>query len=315
MASSTVLPSRAAALADSRSAAPASLTALTILSARAMNSSFLATKSVSLLSSIMTPPSAAIRPSAVDRSARLPTSLAPLIRRASTALSKLPSFSSSAFLQSNMPAPVTSRRRLTSAALMFAIVRYPSSFVRSVEVVEGWRGPSPGGARAGETSGGGRTASVASNQPECPVPHRWPARTGDPTSGLGLSGLAGLLPRGGLSGLPGQQFLLPLGQRLAAGRLLLALSSTVGAAAAGHQTFRDTVGDHAGQQRSRADGVVVARDRVVDLVRVAVGVQDGDHRDAQLASLADGDVLLLGVHDPHGAGHLVHVADTAERLL
>ena len=64
-----------------------------------------------------------------------------------------------------------------------------------------------------------------------------------------------------------------------------------------------------------ADGVVVARDLVVDLVGVAVGVEDRDDRDVQLAGLADGDVLLLGVHDPDGAGHLLHVADTAEGAL
>src|SRR3712207_8177954 len=46
-----------------------------------------------------------------------------------------------------------------------------------------------------------------------------------------------------------------------------------------------------------ADRVVVARDLVVDLVGVAVGVEDRDDRDLQLARLADGDVLLLGVHD------------------
>ena len=38
---------------------------------------------------------------------RLPTALAPLIRSASTALSKSPSASASAFLQSSIPAPVS----------------------------------------------------------------------------------------------------------------------------------------------------------------------------------------------------------------
>ena len=72
---------------------------------------------------------------------------------------------------------------------------------------------------------------------------------------------------------------------------------------AGHQALGDGVGDHAGQQADRADGVVVARDRVVDLVGVAVGVEDRDDRDAELARLVDRDVLLLGVDDPHRAGH------------
>ena len=87
------------------------------------------------------------------------------------------------------------------------------------------------------------------------------------------------------------------------------------AAGAGHQALGDGVGDHPGQHGDAADRVVVARDLVVDLVRVAVGVEDRDDRDAQLAGLADGDVLLLGVDDPDGAGHLLHVADTAEGAL
>ncbi len=40
-----------------------------------------------------------------------------------------------------------------------------------------------------------------------------------------------------------------------------------------------------------------------------------DDRDAQLAGLADGDVLLLGVDDPDRARDLGHVADAAEGLL
>ena len=64
---------------------------------------------------------AATSPFAVVRSARLPMSFAPLMRRYSTALSKSPSDSSSARLQSIIPAPVSSRSRLTSAALIVAI--------------------------------------------------------------------------------------------------------------------------------------------------------------------------------------------------
>jgi len=106
----------------------AAAAALTTSSASFWNSAFLATKSVSQFSSISAPPLAATSPSAVARSARLPTSLAPLMRSASTALSKSPSVSASAFLQSSMPAPVSSRSRLTSAAVKFAI----SAFLRGV---------------------------------------------------------------------------------------------------------------------------------------------------------------------------------------
>ena len=95
----------------------AAAAAVTTFSASAWNSAFFATKSVSEFSSMSAPSLAATRPSAVARSARLPTSLAPLIRSSSTALSKSPSLSASAFLQSIIPAPVSSRRRLTSAAV------------------------------------------------------------------------------------------------------------------------------------------------------------------------------------------------------
>ena len=80
------------------------------------------------------------------------------------------------------------------------------------------------------------------------------------------------------------------------------------------QTVGGGVGDDAGQQLDGADRVVVARDRVVDDVGVAVGVEDRDDGDAELARLVDGEVLLVRVDDPHGRGNLGHVTDAAERL-
>src|SRR5690606_29550941 len=53
----------------------------------------------------------------------------------------------------------------------------------------------------------------------------------------------------------------------------------------------------------------------VDLVGVAVGVEDRDDRDAELARLVDGEVLLLGVDDPQRRRGLGEVADTAEALV
>ncbi len=135
--------------------------------------------------------------------------------------------------------------------------------------------------------------------------------------GLGLrlgGGLVGLRSRclGLLALLALEELALPLGQRL--GGLVAALGG-FGGTGAGDEALGDGVGDHAGEQRDGADRVVVTRDLVVDLVRVAVGVEDRDDRDVELARLTDGDVLLLGVHDPDGAGHLLHLADTTERLL
>src|SRR5690606_20210259 len=55
--------------------------------------------------------------------------------------------------------------------------------------------------------------------------------------------------------------------------------------------FQHRVGGGGGVQLHRADGVVVAGDRVVDQRRIVVGVDHRDHRDAQLAGFLDGDVL------------------------
>ena len=132
-------------------------------------------------------------------------------------------------------------------------------------------------------------------------------------SGLGLGqGDVGLLDGLGarlhaaLGGL--EELLLPVGERLGArppSRALVALDEALGRG----------VGDDAGQQRDGADRVVVARDRVLELVRVRVGVEDADHRDAELLGLVDREVLALGVDDPDGARGLGEVADAAERLV
>ena len=93
------------------------------LSTKVMNSSFLATKSVSEFTSTM----AAALPSAADAiftrpiAAILPAFFAALARpfslRSSTALSISPSVSTSAFLQSIIPAPVISRSSFTILAV------------------------------------------------------------------------------------------------------------------------------------------------------------------------------------------------------
>jgi hypothetical protein len=111
-----------------------------------------------------------------------------------------------------------------------------------------------------------------------------------------------------------EQLALPLGQRLL-GSDLGAGSVTGARARPGHQPVGDPVGDHTGQQGDGADGVVVAGDRVVDLVGVTVGVEDRDDRDVELARLVDGEVLLLGVHDPHRRRRALHVADASEGAL
>src|SRR3954447_20778785 len=61
-------------------------------------------------------------PSVAMRPAFLAAAASPFLRRNSAACSMLPSVSVSAFLQSDMPAPVRSRRSLIIAALISAMV-------------------------------------------------------------------------------------------------------------------------------------------------------------------------------------------------
>src|ERR1700732_4465465 len=93
------------------------------------NCSLRATKSVSELTSTTTPlvaeVSAPIRPSAATRPAFLAAFDRPFLRSQSIAACMSPSFSASACLQSIMPAPVVSRRSLTIAAVIVAIVASP----------------------------------------------------------------------------------------------------------------------------------------------------------------------------------------------
>ena len=94
---------------------------------RAWNSSFLATKSVSQLTSMIAPclPSAvmltATRPSAVIRAAALVALLPSLTRRISSALPRSPSASVRAFLHSIIGASVFARSSATMLAVIAAI--------------------------------------------------------------------------------------------------------------------------------------------------------------------------------------------------
>ena len=102
-------------------------------STKARNFSFCATKSVSELTSItaaLRSPSAAIRqrPSAAFLPPILMSMISPFFRRNLTAASILPLVSVRAFLQSIMPAPVTSLNCLTCAAVIIIL----SSFFHSI---------------------------------------------------------------------------------------------------------------------------------------------------------------------------------------
>src|SRR5690606_9908561 len=79
--------------------------------------------------------------------------------------------------------------------------------------------------------------------------------------------------------------------------------------------FNYRVGDLARQQPDGADGVVVAGDHVIDLVRIAVGVHDRDDGNAQLAGFVHGDALLARVNDEHRVRQPLHLPDAAQVAL
>ena len=66
--------------------------------------------------------------------------------------------------------------------------------------------------------------------------------------------------------------------------------------------FDDRVGNFADHELDGADGVVVSRNRVVDLVRIAVRVDHRDDRDLELARFQNRDPFLLGIDDEEGVG-------------
>ena len=72
---------------------------------------------------------------------------------------------------------------------------------------------------------------------------------------------------------------------------------------AGHlHAFDHRVGDLGGKEADGAQGVIVAGDHVVDHGRIAIGVDHGDDRDAQLAGFLDGDGFVVRIDDEQGVG-------------
>ena len=79
--------------------------------------------------------------------------------------------------------------------------------------------------------------------------------------------------------------------------------------------FDDRVGDLGDHQFHGPDGVVVAGDRIIDHIRIAVGVDHGDDRNLQLAGFLDGDLFFLRIDDEERVGQAVHVFDAAQEAL
>ena len=230
-------------------------------------------------------------PSAAPRSPRLAAFAWPFTRRISTALSTSPSASSSAALQSIIPAPVRSRSAFTSLA---EIARAHLS-VSSVGVEGAALAVAAGARRAGLGAGcrcGGRARARPGSRPPRP---RGRAPAPRPRGAPAPRPRAGPAPRPRVRAFS------------SASRRASSSSARKLAGALGHH-----VADRLDDQLARADRVVVARDHVVDRVRVAVGVDQPDHRDLQPLGLAHADLLGLEVDDEHRVGQALHVAHAAE---
>src|SRR6056297_2443803 len=273
--SATVLPPRSVALSASISSAFSAASA--ICATIAWKSAFLATKSVSALTSTATPlppeTLTATRPSAAVRPDFLAALASPLVRSQSTAASMSPPVSVSAFFASIIPAPVLSRSSFTCAAVIAISALLDCSSHR--------------GARPAV-----RQFGVGAR-----------ARAPETGSGLGLR-----LCRFGL----GRGFTF-LGHRLLdEGFLHLAHVDARGVHLRRHPV-ESGAADQIAIQADRARGVVVAGDDVINAVGGAVGVDHGDHRDAQLPRLGHREILAVDVDHEQKVGQAAHLADAAER--
>ena len=81
------------------------------------------------------------------------------------------------------------------------------------------------------------------------------------------------------------------------------------------EALSDGVRNHLGEQGDGTDSVVVAGDRVLEVIRVCVGVQDSHHGNTQFASFVNSEVLTNRVDDPDRARRLLQGPNTAKGLL
>src|SRR5256712_6046697 len=277
-----------------------------------LKSSVRATKSVSQFTSTSTPTRplkwmyASTSPSDASRPARVSALAAPFLRSTSTAFSRSPPASSSARLQSIIPAPVRAR----SSATCFA----PTSFTLATVAHSSIRTP--------PSRRGARRAAAGCDRSR-------------PGVGLGLAPAARFrwCGRRCLLGLQARRDGLGFRPPLATRRLLLALALRLrldaGLRRVGHRlAFLDRLtqrhlpprlGDHVGDRRRNErdgpDGVVVPRNRDRDEVRIGVRVHDRHHGDSELVRLGHRDALLLCVHHEQRPGQATHVLDPREVLL
>src|SRR5947208_174010 len=77
----------------------------------------------------------------------------------------------------------------------------------------------------------------------------------------------------------------------------------------------DRLSNDAQDEAHRANGVVITGNRIIDKLRIAVCIHDGDNGNFQPSGFRHGVVLAFDVHDKHGWRITIHGADAVEVLM
>src|SRR4051794_36342987 len=340
-----------AALIFSTSAPTASATCAIILTSP-WNCSLRATKSVSELTSTTTPllpdVSAPIRPSAATRPAFFAAFDRPFLRSQSMAACMSPLFSVSACLQSIMPTPVVSRRSLTIAAVIDAIVEIlclsgrprrgsrpsPLSAPGTTQLKTGW--PDRSGQRVWLFRFRGQSLGLG-------YPRIGAGRQSDLFADL-MGGI--VIEFGQLPEMEDAEIVeLLLDRTRHAGELLEVVGSSsrpcealearrlrrcwnfladrssgssdidAGVALGTRDAIDHRAGNQIAIQRDGAAGIVIAGDDVRDSLGIGIGVDDRSDRNVQPLSFLDRDVFFVGVDHEDHIGQTAHFLDPAQRTI
>src|SRR6202165_231064 len=349
IAVSTVTLPTLAALIFSTSA-PTSSAICAIILTSPWNCSLRATKSVSELTSTTTPlvpdVSAPISPSAATRPAFFAALDRPFLRSQSIAACMSPAFSDSACLQSIMPAPVVSRRSLTIAAVIVAIV---AILCLSGRAGRGFEPPPPSTPRIYvdlEARPEGPTAALFGFRGQClglghPAigSRRKPDFFADLVGGvmiefgqlpimedaeivellLDRAGHAGeLLEIVGGAARPGKTLEaggLRRHRNFLADRLYRGADIDSGFALRARNAVDGRARDQIAIQRDGAAGVVIARHHIGDALGIGIGIDDRGDGNVQPLGFLDRDVFLVGVDDKDHVGQTAHLLDAAQRTI
>jgi len=79
-------------------------------------------------------------------------------------------------------------------------------------------------------------------------------------------------------------------------------------------TFHTSIGHVFNVQLDGTQRVIVARDHHINTIRIAVGINDADHRNAELVGFRYSNAFMVDVDDEQCIGQAAHVLDTTEAL-